>query len=131
MQMQMTASEIEEFSRSKGFPALRLYVILTEPVNGLEAVQAASDDHLAHQVALEREGVLFAAGPLLTEDGVSCLGEGMIIVRAGSLAEARAIADRDPMHLTGARTYRIRPWLVNEGSLSIRLNMSDQTMRLS
>ena len=131
MQTQMAAADIEALSRSKGFLAQRLYVILTEPVNGLEAVQAASDDHLAHQVALERSGQLFAAGPLLTDDGLGCRGEGMIIVRANSLEEARAIAERDPMHATGARTYRIRPWLLNEGSLTLRINLSDQTGALN
>ncbi len=97
----------------------------------MDAVQAASDAHLAHQVALERAGLLFAAGPLLTDDGLGCRGEGMIIVRANSLEEARAIAERDPMHVTGARTYRIRPWLLNEGSLTIRVNLSNQTSALS
>ncbi len=49
----------------------------------------------------------------------------MVIVRAGSLAEARKIAEADPMHARGARTFRIRPWLLNEGSLTVRLTYSD------
>jgi hypothetical protein len=35
--------------------------------------------------------------------------------------EARGFADADPMHQSGARTFRIRPWLLNEGTFSVRL----------
>ena len=38
---------------------------------------------------------------------------------------ARAIAEADPMHARGARRYRIRPWLLNEGSLTLRVTYSD------
>jgi uncharacterized protein len=37
----------------------------------------------------------------------------MFIVRAQSLAAARAIAEADPMHASGARQYELRPWLLN------------------
>ena len=40
----------------------------------------------------------------------------MVIVRADTPAEAAAIAERDPMHKAGARRFRVRPWLINEGS---------------
>ena len=40
----------------------------------------------------------------------------MVIIRAGSLAEAKEIAASDPMHASGARSYTVRPWLVNEQS---------------
>lgn len=120
----MPAQEIEEQSRAHGFLAMRLYVILTSPTNGHDPVKAVSDEHLAHQVRIEREGILFAAGPLLTDDGLSCEGEGMIIIRAASLEEAHAIAERDPMHQRGARRYRIRPWILNEGALDVRISLS-------
>ncbi len=61
---------------SDGFLAKRLYVILTTLINGHGSVQAVSEEHLAHQVALEREGILFGAGPLLTDDCRYCEGEG-------------------------------------------------------
>ncbi len=120
----MRAEIIEEYSRAHGFLAKRLYVILTTPIHGHGPVQAVSEEHLAHQGALERDGILFGAGPLLTDDGRYCEGEGMIIIRAGSLDEAHAIAKRDPMHRHGARSFRIRPWILNEGALDIRINLS-------
>ena len=49
----------------------------------------------------------------------------MVIIRAGSLAAAKAIAETDPMHKSGARTFRVRPWLLNEGTVTIKVTYSD------
>ena len=47
-----------------------------------------------------------------SREGAFCqAGEGMVIIRAASLAEAQAIAAADPMHSSGARKARVRPWL--------------------
>jgi uncharacterized protein len=124
----MLASQIEEYSRAHGFLAMRLYVIVTTPVSGHGPVQAASEEHLSYQIALERKGALFAAGPILTDDGLYCEGEGMIIIRASSLEEARETAEQDPMHRSGARRYRIRPWILNEGSLNLGIRLSDSSV---
>ena len=48
----------------------------------------------------------------------------MVVVLAKSLAEAREIAARDPMHKSGARKFTVRPWFVNEGTILVRLNYS-------
>jgi hypothetical protein len=34
------------------------------------------------------------------------------------------IADADPLHAVGARTYEILPWLLNDGALNIRVTLS-------
>jgi uncharacterized protein YciI len=67
---------------------------------------------------------MFAAGPFVDEAGKP-FGPGMIIIRAESEAEARAIADADPYHKGGFRTYRLQRWMMNEGSFGVRLNYSD------
>lgn len=115
---------------SKGMLQKQLYAIFTTPTNGLGPVFAVLEEHLAFQVGLEKEGILYAAGPLWTDDAGSWEGEGMVVVRAASVAEARAIAERDPMHVAGARSFRVRPWLINEGSMRIRLDCSSQTFEL-
>ncbi|MCV7197072.1 hypothetical protein [Mycobacterium angelicum] len=51
-------------------------------------------------------GVLFAAGPLWTDDGDYFEGEGLLIYRANPLAEACSIADADPVHVHSRRQYR-------------------------
>jgi hypothetical protein len=40
------------------------------------------------------------------------------------------LADGDPMHSAGARTYEIRKWLVNEGKLSLSMSLSNQNFDL-
>ena len=110
---------------AKGLLAKRLYVILTTPTGTLDALAAQLGAHLAYQKDLERRGITFAAGPFADDAETQWSGEGMIIVRATSLAEARAIADADPMHISGVRHYRIRPWLLNEGSTTLTVRYSE------
>ncbi len=38
------------------------------------------------------------------------------------------LAEADPMHLTGKRTFTLRRWLMNEGSLNLALTLSDQRL---
>lgn len=104
----------------------QLYAIFTRPVAGLGPVFANMDAHLEFQIGLEKEGIMFAAGPLWTDDGKSWEGEGLVVVRAASREAAIAIAKRDPMHQAGARTFHVRPWLINEGTVTVRLDYSSQ-----
>lgn len=109
----------------KGLLAKQLYVVLTKPASGMDAVLAHLQEHLAYQLQLERTGVMFAAGPFADDQGQEWEGEGMVIIRAQSLEEARQIAANDPMHKSGARTFRVRPWLLNEGSLTLKVTYSN------
>ena len=108
---------------------LELFAIFTTPVASREAIQAMLPEHLAYQVELERRGVMFAAGPRYDKEGAS-LG-GLIIYRAASFEEAEAIALADPMHKSGLRQFTIERWRVNEGTLTVKVNFSDQTMSLT
>ena len=130
MPERMTTEWIIEQGRERGFWAQRLFAIFTTPVDGYLPVAATSEDHLVYQLAIEAEGKLFAAGPLCTDDGLYFDGDGMIIIRANSMDEAREIADADPMHKSGARTYRIRPWIVNEGTLSLTVHLSNRRFQI-
>ena len=103
----------------------QLYVIHTKPTNGLGPVMENIGPHLEFQVKIEQDGVMFAAGPFWADDEETWEGEGMVIIRADSLAHARDIAGSDPMHASGARSFTVRPWLVNEGGFSLRVTFSD------
>lgn len=118
-------------ARSRGALALELFVVRSVPAGDGAAVRAALPDHLAYQARLEAEGALVLAGPLSDESGENVEGMGMIVYRARSLAEARALAEDDPMHRTGARRFTLRRWLVNEGGLSLTVRLSGQTAALS
>lgn len=129
--MSVPAQALAIESRERGYLAKQLYVIFTRASNGIDPIIAALQDHLSYQEKLEREGVMFAAGPNWTEDEQSWEGDGMIVYRAKSLEHARDIAAQDPMHLSGARTFTARPWLVNEGTLSIRIDFATGRFSLS
>lgn len=111
---------------AKGLLAKRMYVVFTSPTGGMEAVMANLEAHLAYQIDLEARGIMFGAGPFANDAETDWEGEGMVIVRATSLDEAKAIAEADPMHKSGARNFRIRPWLLNEGSYTVTVRYSQQ-----
>lgn len=113
---------------AKNFLNKELYMVTTRPVRSPEITQRMGE-HLEHQVAMEKAGVLFAAGPLFPE-GSSEPEAGMFIVRAGSFEEARTIADADPLHRAGLRTYTLQKWRLNEGSFTATINYSDQTVKI-
>ena len=102
-----------------------LYVITTTPARG-PGMQDVLPAHLDYQIKMERDGILFGAGPLFSEGETVPYG-GMIIVRAKDEAEARAHADADPFHAAGLRTYKLTRWMLNEGSMNFSVRYSDQT----
>ncbi len=118
-------------AKERGALALELYVAHSFPAKTPEDVRAALPDHLAYQAKLESGGALAFAGPMSDETGEEMQGMGLIIYRADSLETARAIADADPMHQSGARSYTLRRWMINEGSVSLNVGLSTKTVGLS
>lgn len=116
---------------SKEMLQKQLYAIFTTPTNGLGPVFANLEEHLKFQVQIEQEGIMYAAGPMWTDDEQTWEGEGMVVVRAASRDAAIAVAERDPMHKSGARSFTVRPWLINEGSVTIRLDNSTQKFTIT
>ena len=111
-------------AKSRGALALELYVAHSTPAKAPEDVKASLPDHLAYQADLERTGQLAFAGPMSDETGDHMQGMGLIIYRADSLEAARALAEADPMHKSGARTFVLRRWMINEGSVTVSANLS-------
>ena len=109
---------------SAGMLQKQLFVVFTTPTDGLGPVMDNIEAHLEFQVKIEQEGIMVAAGPFWADDEHTWNGEGMIIMRADSLAHAKEIAATDPMHASGARSFTVRPWLWNEGSITVRVDMS-------
>jgi len=118
-------------AKSRGALALELYVALSTPAKAPEDVKAALGDHLAYQAKLERDGALAFAGPMSDESGEQMQGMGMMIYRAESLDAARALAEADPMHARGARSYTLRRWMINEGSFTLSVGLSTNGISLA
>ncbi len=115
---------------TKGMLHKKFYVILSKGSATPEQIGVLLPQHLEYMIGLEKNGVLFASGPL-ADGGGKTRGDGLTIVRAASAADAYKIAERDPFVVHGLRTFEIREWTVMEGSLAIRLNFSDQTLELT
>ena len=124
----MTGKGDEQNPLSRNFLRKNFYVVVTTPTAPREKLEPLIPTHLANQVRLEKEGIMFAAGPLTKEDGTR--HGGMFVLRANSFEEARAIADADPLHKAVLRTYTLMRWTVNEGSYGVRINYSDQTVTI-
>ena len=107
----------------------KLWVIMTKRVVPLEEVQKHTKAHLLHQIKLEKDGIMYGAGPAVAP-GASEASFGLIVIRAKDEAEARRIADSDPMHREGVRKYELYQWTMNEGRLNISIDFSDRTYRL-
>lgn len=124
-------NEYKKAAKERGSLAFELYVVDTKVAGAPEDVKANLGDHLAYQQTMERAGKLAFAGPVSDESGELMQGNGLIIYRAASMEEARELADNDPMHQSGARTYILRRWLINEGSISLNVGLSTGSVGLS
>ena len=123
-------SAYKKEAKARGALALECYMLISLPVQNGTLVKQHLPDHLAYQAKQEALGNLMFAGPLSDLSGEQMEGAGMIIYRTASLEEAREIADADPMHANGARTYTLRRWLINEGSMQLNLKLSAQSVTL-
>jgi uncharacterized protein len=110
------------------FLGREMYLVITRPVRSPE-IDKKLADHLAHQIDLERKGIMFAAGPLYSR-GSTIPEAGMFVLRASSFEEAEEICKGDPLHVAGLRSYTIQKWRVNEGSMTFTVNFSDQTAKI-
>ena len=87
---------------------------------------ARAPEHIAWLLTLERDGVLFLSGPLLSGPGTGP-GSGVTILRAADEGEAGSIAAEDPFAVKGLRTFTVHRWRLNEGSIGIRLSLGAAT----
>lgn len=113
---------------TKKFLGKELYLVITRPVRSPE-IEKKLADHLAHQVEMEKRGIMFAAGPLYSR-GSDVPEAGMFLLRANSFEEAEALANKDPLHKAGLRVFTLQKWRMNEGSVTITVNFSDSTMTI-
>lgn len=118
------------FRASEGRLRKQLFVVVSTATRPAADVKPILPDHLAYLAELERSGELFMAGPLMNEDPRTWSGDGLLIYAADSYERAVQIAANDPLHAAGVRSYAIRPWLLNDGSLRLTVSWSTQAARL-
>src|SRR5262245_56860339 len=108
----------------------KLFVVLSKGGATPEQIGALLPQHLEYMIGLEKQGLLFASGPLSASPG-ALAGDGLTILRAANADEARKIASTDPFVVNKLRTFEIREWTVMEGSLGLKVNFSDQTLEIT
>lgn len=91
-----------------------------------EAFATALLAHLAWLERLEADGILVLSGPV---DQEVALGPSLSVFRAPSREEAEQLVHDEPMAVAGYRTNTVRSWTVNEGSITLRVNLfADQLL---
>ena len=114
-----TAALMQKMLRKK------LYVLISKPLVAPEQLKPLLATHLEYMIGLEKRGLLFASGPLREPDGAPN-GHGLTVLRVKDAAEARRIAQAD-----GLRSFELKEWTVMEGTLGVRVNLSDQTVEVA
>ncbi|MDB5602492.1 MAG: YCII-related protein 2 [Xanthobacteraceae bacterium] len=104
----------------------KLYVAISKGHCTLELLQAHLPEHLAYMVLLEKQGLLFASGPLKG----GAIGDGLTIYNTRTLAHARRLAEQDPFIRLGLRDVEIREWTLMEGAMSFTVNLSDRSISM-
>ncbi len=132
VELRVVATSGEERIRQLTQRMLRkkLYVILSKGGATAEQIGALLPQHLEYMIGLEKQGVLFASGPLTAAPGAP-QGDGLTILRAGSADEARAIASADPFVVNKLRSFEVREWTLMEGSFGVKVNFSDQSLDIA
>ncbi|MCE7001619.1 YciI family protein [Kibdelosporangium philippinense] len=123
-QAKMLWSDLVKYGEEQGLLGKQLFIVFSNPTNGIGPILENLDTHVEYQRKLERDGIMFAAGPLANHDLTEWDGEGIFMYRANSMAAAVELAAADPMHISGARSYTVRLWLLNEGTYSVQVYYS-------
>jgi uncharacterized protein len=108
----------------------KFYVVLSKPAVTPDKLQPFLSAHLEYMIGLEKRGHVFASGPLADGAGPPT-GAGLTVLRAKDLNEARSLAEGDPFFVNGLRSFELKEWTVMEGTLGVRVNLSDQTVEVT
>jgi uncharacterized protein len=119
-----TAALMQKMLRKK------LYVLISKPLVAPEQLKPLLATHLEYMIGLEKRGLLFASGPLREPDGAPN-SHGLTVLRVKDAAEARRIAQAEPFFAHGLRSFELKEWTVMEGTLGVRVNLSDQTVEVA
>jgi uncharacterized protein len=77
--------------------------------------------HAAHLAELDKDGKLVLAGPIPERAG------GLIVLRVGSMAEARAVAEEDPLVRGAYQIYELGTWFMSNRQNDYRPNIQPES----
>jgi uncharacterized protein YciI len=103
---------------SDGSQDAKYYLIFLHSIPERPLSPEVVDLHANHLAELDDSGKLVMAGPLPDRAG------GLIVLRTGSVAEAMAIAEEDPMVRGAYQTYELGTWLMSNRQNDYRPNFA-------
>lgn len=101
------------------------YYLMFRTVENPDRIPGVLLSHYEWMIAMEKEGHVFASGPIFDKGGEQ--GVGLTVFRAENWEQAEALAAGDPFVQSGAVTFEIKRWQVNEGRIKVSIDFSDQT----
>jgi uncharacterized protein len=113
------SSELEDLIRS--LARLDFFRVLMEPTAAWHRDNRLIEEHLRWLSSREAEGSLLLSGPI--GPGDSWDGTGMCVLRGESQQEVEALVKTEPFAKAGLRVNTVQHWQVNEGSLTLRVNL--------
>jgi uncharacterized protein len=106
---------------SGGRQEAKYYVIFLHGIPERPLSPEVVNLHAAHLAELDDSGKLVMAGPLPERSG------GLIVLRTGSMAEAKGIAEEDPLVRGGYQTYELCSWFMSNRQNNFRPNVQGAT----
>jgi uncharacterized protein len=106
---------------SGGRQEAKYYVIFLHGIPERPLSPEVVNLHAAHLAELDDSGKLVMAGPLPERSG------GLIVLRTGSMAEAKGIAEEDPLVRGGYQTYELGSWFMSNRQNNFRPNVQGAT----
>lgn len=99
------------------------FFVVLRTLNDPDKLAGNLKAHIEFLTELEASGHLFASGPFPSAEGPPA--GGLTILRAEDMAQAKALIDPDPLIASGAFTYTLHPWVMNEGRITVQVDFSN------
>jgi uncharacterized protein YciI len=119
------ANDQQEIEQLRSRMLLKPYYVMLRDVVDRSKLGPAALAHFRWIIELEKQGKVFASGPLFMPDGTP--DSGLTIFRTETADEAAELASGDPFFTSGAVTFQIRRWVLSEGRMQVHFDFSDQT----
>lgn len=120
-------SDEAEVERLKAAMWRMRFVLMQRQVVNPALLAANQLAHYRWIIALEKAGKVVLSGPVYDADARP--QGGMTLFNLSDLEAARVLGDTDPFIASGAMSYNLSIWQLNEGRLSLSVDLSDLTGR--
>lgn len=116
-----------EAERLKAQMIQRSFFVMFRRIVAPEKLKGVTLEHYRWIIDLEKQGLVFASGPVFGADGSP--GVGMTVFRVDDFETAERLALSDPFCTCGAAEFEIKRWQINEGRVTVAIDFSDQSYR--